>query len=96
MNRLKPALKKFIPEMNRFESGFNLFKPAQQTVKTALKAFKPRRKGFAEMLNARNRAFNKFTFQINPLPVTDNRFKPLHRPLTPRAIPQGARHSQCR
>lgn len=62
LTRFNPALKKFTPEMNRFESGFNPFKSAQPTFKTALNPFKPRRKGFAEMINARNRAFRKFKF----------------------------------
>lgn len=62
LNPFNPALKKFIPDLNRFESGFNPFKSAQQTFKSALNPFKPRLKGFAEMINARNRAFRKFKF----------------------------------
>lgn len=62
LNHFNPALKKFIPDLNRFESGFNPFKSAQQTFKSALNPFKPRLKGFAEMINARNRAFRKFKF----------------------------------
>jgi hypothetical protein len=44
------------------ESGMNPFKSAQQTFNAALNPFKPRRKGFAEMINARKRAFRKFKF----------------------------------
>jgi hypothetical protein len=61
LNRFNPAMKKFIPEMNHFKSGFNQFKSAQQTFNAALNPFKPRRKGFAEMMNARNRAFRLLT-----------------------------------
>ena len=62
LNRFKSALKNFIPDLNRFKSGMNPFKSAQQTFNAALNPFKPRLKGFAEMINARNRAFRKFKF----------------------------------
>lgn len=83
LNRFNPALKKFTPDLNCFESGMNPFKSAQQTFKSALNPFKPRLKGFAEMINARNRAFRKFKFQVNPLTVEGNRIKPPLRPPAP-------------
>ena len=47
----------------------NPFKSAQQTFKTALNPFKPGRKGFAEMINARNQASRKFKLKVNPFSV---------------------------
>jgi hypothetical protein len=55
--------------MNRSEADINPFKPAQQAFKTARNPFKACRKRFAKMINARNRAFSQFKFQMNPLPA---------------------------